>query len=303
MMVGRKVEKPAVSVSTEELAAERRQGMMDLSKSLGELTVEHSVDTKLRDRECPDLPVLEGVHHVVLAKLPTGGRVAVLAAMTQVHERLLGLREEIGRLRVVGEREVGDDAEDDAGDALDDHDPAPAGHALDAVHVADAVGEQAAEGAGDGGADEEVADAQGELVLCVEEGQVDVEAREQASLDDAEEQAAGDEGAVGVDEAGEGGDDPPRHGDEGDPAARGEELEDEVGGDLEEEVGHEEQRDGDLELGGREAEVLLELVEPRVADVDAVFIAVLACDILSDYDPVRERSSVLRMNKESHLPS
>lgn len=45
--------------------------------------------------------------------------------------------------------------------------------------------------------------------------------REEASFDEAEEEATGYEGAVGLDEAGEGCDDAPEGGDEGYPAGGG----------------------------------------------------------------------------------
>lgn len=135
--------------------------------------------------------------------------------------------------------------------------------------MADAIGQQAAQGTRDGGADEEIADAQGQLVLGVEKGQVDAQAGEQAGLDDAQQQPTGDEGAVGVHQSREGGDDAPCRDDEGDPPAGGEELQHEVGGHLEEEVCDEEDGHGDLELLGREVEVLLESVEPGVANVDS----------------------------------
>ncbi|ODA76191.1 hypothetical protein RJ55_08475 [Drechmeria coniospora] len=233
------------------------------------LTVEHGVDAELGDAKGPDLPVDKGLAHVVAAKLLARLGVAVLPPAAALHQGLFVLGQEVGRRGVVGQRKVRHDAEDDARQALDDEDPAPAGEPPQAGHVADAVGEEAAQGAGDGGADEEVADAQRELVLGVEKGQVEGEAGEEAGLDDAEQKPAGDEAGVRLDEPGEGGDDAPGDGDEGDPAARGEALEDEVRRHLEGEVGDEEDRHGHLELRRRQAEVGLEPVQARVADVDA----------------------------------
>ena len=106
-------------------------------------------------------------------------------------------------------------------------------------------------------------------MLGVEKCEVDVEPGEEAGLDDAKEQAHGNETAVGFDKASHGGDDAPGDGDEGDPAARGEELEDQVGGHLEDEVGDEEDGYADLELAGGEAEILLEAIEAGVANVDS----------------------------------
>jgi len=98
--------------------------------------------------------------------------------------------------------------------------------------VADRVGQEAAAGACERGADEQVADAQGEFALGVEEGEVDGHAGEEATFDSAEEETAYDEAGVGLDDAGEGRDDAPGCGDEGDPAAGAELFEDEVGGEF-----------------------------------------------------------------------
>lgn len=117
--------------------------------------------------------------------------------------------------------------------------------------------------------DEQIPNTQRELVLSVEEGEVDVQAGEEAGFYSAEEETACEECAVGINEAGERSDEAPCCGDEGDPAAGGEEFEDQVGGDLEEEVGDEEDGDGDLELLGGEVEVCLEVVEAGVANVDS----------------------------------
>lgn len=232
--------------------------------------VEHGVDAELGEGEGPDLPVAKGAEHVGAAELAARGRRAVLPAPAGFHEGALGRGEEVGSLGVVGEGEVGDDAEEGAGDALYDQDPAPAAHARQAVHVADAVGQQPAQRARDGGAHEQVADPQGQLVLGVEEGEVDVEAREQTRLEGAQKQPAGEQARVRLDQPHAGGDDAPADGDEGDPAARREELEYEVRRHLKEEVGDEEDRHRHLELRGGEAKVRLEAVQARVADVDAV---------------------------------
>jgi hypothetical protein len=85
------------------------------------------------------------------------------------------------------------------------------------IQKPDPVGKQAAETAGQRGGDEEVADAEGDFALRVEEGKVDGEAREETAFHCAEEKAARDEGAVAVAETGEGGDDAPGGGDERDP--------------------------------------------------------------------------------------
>lgn len=69
-------------------------------------------------------------------------------------------------------------------------------------------------------------------------------------------------------DAGEGGDDAPCDGDEGDPARGTELFEHEVGGEFGEDVGYEENGDGGLELRRVHLEVFFEAVEAGVADVD-----------------------------------
>ena len=122
-------------------------------------TVEHGVHAKLGDAKGPDFPVGKGAVHVLLVELLAGHGVSVLATAADLHESLLLPGEEVRRLGVVGQGKVSDDAQDHAGHSLDNHDPSPAAHALDAVHVADAIGEQPPQRTRDGGADEEITNA------------------------------------------------------------------------------------------------------------------------------------------------
>jgi hypothetical protein len=141
--------------------------------------------------------------------------------------------------------------------------------ARDAVHMADCEGEEAAAGAGQRGADEEVPDTECELALRVEEGQVDGHAGEQAAFHGAQEEPAYHQPGEVLHDARQSGDDAPGHRDEGDPARGGELLEDQVGWQFAEDVGDEEDGDGDLELVAVEAEVGFQGVEPGIADVDS----------------------------------
>lgn len=54
----------------------------------------------------------------------------------------------------------------------DSHDPAPASLTSYAIHKSNSVCEEAADGATNGGADEEVSYAQSNFSSCVEEGEV-----------------------------------------------------------------------------------------------------------------------------------
>lgn len=229
------------------------------------------------DGECPHLPVLERAHHVQPAELLAGRRVAVLTPPSRLHQLTLAIRQEVSRLGIVGQSEESHNTQNTAGDTLEDQNPAPTTHALNTVKVADTISQQAAKSSSDSGADEKVANTQGQLVLGVEEGEVDVETGEQAGLEDAEQQATGNQAAVGRGQAGHGGNDAPAQGDDGDPAARGEALEDQVGGNLEDEVGDEEDGDDNLELRGGQTKVFLEAVETGITNVDTGRLYELEC--------------------------
>jgi hypothetical protein len=96
------------------------------------------------------------------------------------------------------------------------------------VEEPDPVREEAAETARQRRGHKEIADAEGDFALRVEQGEVDGEAGEEASFESPEEEAACDEGAVGVAEARERRDDAPGGCDEGDPARRTDFFDDEV---------------------------------------------------------------------------
>ncbi|KAI1051675.1 hypothetical protein LB506_003535, partial [Fusarium annulatum] len=59
------------------------------------------VDAKLRNTKRPNLPVLKGAHHVLLAKLTTGSRVPVLTGVSRTHKRPFILVEEVCCLCIV----------------------------------------------------------------------------------------------------------------------------------------------------------------------------------------------------------
>lgn len=220
-------------------------------------TVEHRVDAELRGAKGPNFPVLEGAQHVDLAKLTTRRRVSVIPLMSQLHECLFILIQKVRRIRIVGQRKIRHNTQRKARNALNNHDPPPARHAMQAIHMPNAIRQQTPQRTRNRGTHKQVPHTQRELMFRVEESQVDVETGEEAGLDGAEEQTAREQRAVRVDEARQRGDEAPGGGDEGDPAAGREDLEDEVGGNLEEEVGDEEDGDGDLELLRGEAEVFL----------------------------------------------
>lgn len=112
--------------------------------------------------------------------------VSRLSPQTGGRESLFFGGEEVGGFRRVGENEPGRNAEDESGNSFDNHDPSPATLVGSAVHMSDCIGEQTATGSGKRCRDKEVADAEGEFALGVEEGEVDCHARKQSTLDCAE---------------------------------------------------------------------------------------------------------------------
>lgn len=139
-------------------------------------------------------------------------------------------------------------------------------------------------------------------MLCVEQREIDCQSGEEACFQGAEEETTCEERGVGVDKAGEGGDDAPCYGDEGEPASRGEEFEDQVRGNLEEEVGNEENGYGDLELLGAEAKVFLEVVEAGIADIDPVDVSMYADMRCESRDlPVEETEEIKAHDEWNHV--
>jgi hypothetical protein len=85
----------------------------------------------------------------------------------------------------------------------------------DSVHVSDGVGEKTSTCSGESGGNEEVSNAEGELTLGVEEGEVESETWKETGFDGTKEETADEETSVGLDDTGKGGDDSPSDSDEG----------------------------------------------------------------------------------------
>lgn len=80
------------------------------------------------------------------------------------------LVEEVRCFWAIGKNPPCCDAEDEGGDTLNDHDPAPSALAGGAIHVPDAVGEEATKCTSERGRHKEVANAKSQFALGVEEG-------------------------------------------------------------------------------------------------------------------------------------
>lgn len=134
----------------------------------------------------------------------------------------------------------------------------------------DAVGEQPAQSPGESCRNEEVADAKRELAFGIEERQVYRHTGEKTALQRTEDQSRRYQPAIRLSDALQRGHNPPACGDECDPTARAEFLEDQVRRQLGEDVGDKEDGDGDLIAGAGQGEVRNQAIEARVAYVDAV---------------------------------
>lgn len=89
------------------------------------------VDLRVRKRPLQRLPVQ-----------PTHPRLALIRSQPPDEQLAFRLGQEGGRLGPVHDDELGDNGEDDGGQAFDDEDPSPAAVAGRAVHVVDGVGEE-----------------------------------------------------------------------------------------------------------------------------------------------------------------
>src|SRR4051794_39510421 len=105
-------------------------------------TVQHCVYAELGDGEDVYLPIREGGDHVFLVEFPRRLCLPIVAAELQPETVLLILAQEGCAVWVIGKQEVCGDTESHTGYSLDDHDPAPTRHALNTIHLTDAVGEQ-----------------------------------------------------------------------------------------------------------------------------------------------------------------
>ena len=107
-------------------------------------------------------------------------------------------------------------------------------------------------------------------MAAVPDAEAEEAAGEHGALKDAEEEARGQQAGVVLHQALGDADEPEADAARAEPDARGEALEQHVGGDLEHDVGHEEDGQGRVVVEPGHAEVGLEPKGARVANVDAV---------------------------------
>lgn len=179
----------------------------------------------------PDLPVAQRLQDIL--GLDLLGQAPRVLAQAALHLLPLGRAQE-ARVPpgVVVDAPVRAERDDEAREALEDEDPRPRGEAAGAAQLGDAAREDAAEGAGEGRGREEGGHADAALVAAVVLRDVVVDAREQAALEQAEEDARRHEARVALDEALPDHAGRPADHDEGDPDGRADALHHQVRGDL-----------------------------------------------------------------------
>lgn len=182
------------------------------------------------------------------------------------HQVLLPGVQEVGIRGVVGQAKPDNGSDQEAEEALEDKDPSPPCIAAHAVHLQDEVGQQAAKGTGQGGANKEVGHALGLFLALVHHGHVQIQPGEQASLAGAENQARGVQAADVGDEAGEDGGQGPNDAQQGQEEAGGEFLHGDGPRSLEEDVGDVEDGDGGGELVGGGATITTSFITPWIAE-------------------------------------
>ena len=99
------------------------------------------------------------------------------------------------------------------------------------IEEADSVCEKATETTSERGGNEEIADTKGKLFFGVKQSEINGKAWKKSALNCPKEQATRDKRAVRIAETGQGSDDAPRGGDEGDPTRWAQFLDYEVGGE------------------------------------------------------------------------
>lgn len=89
----------------------------------GRVAIKHGVDSELAKREHPHLPVFESFDHVVLVQRITRARVSDLTTLSHYHQLSLFFRQIVCRLGAVGQPEINNKPENNAGQSFDDKDP------------------------------------------------------------------------------------------------------------------------------------------------------------------------------------
>lgn len=149
-------------------------------------------------------------------------------------------RQPPGLVRKVADAEKGGNGHRHGQDALEDKDPAPVAQPPDAVHARNGRGQQAAKGRGDDDGAKVDGEALLGLLAPVPEADEVEAAGEDAGLEDAQQEARGEQAAVVADEALAQHDDAEAQDAERQPHARRHALQRQVGRDLQQDVGHEE---------------------------------------------------------------
>ncbi|KAI6776850.1 hypothetical protein HG530_000795 [Fusarium avenaceum] len=234
-----KMAKDALCLSLSDANATHRENAKAAAHggTLRKVSVSVRRDNKAEVHEATDddLVVLEHVEGVAESGLALGAGVALISAQSCRDVVLLLWGEP---LRLLGEA------------ALKDEDPAPAGVATHATHLADGGGEKTAECAGEGGAVEEEGVAALGLVSAVPHADETLEQSGQAEEEHVETQP--DMGLKA--------------------------LEEDVGGDLEEDVGHEEDDERGVVFRLFKTELLGEAKYIGIGNVYTVCIARLIHD-------------------------
>ncbi|KAI6760498.1 hypothetical protein HG530_009358 [Fusarium avenaceum] len=190
----------------------------DDSREKSAVAVKNRVSSKLADAEQPDLPILETGVDIFLVHLVRRFGVADLSSHARIDKLAFCNGEIVRRVRVVCEPKPNSNSEDKCGNTLDDDNPSPAAKSCNAVHMTNAVSEQAAKRTCDGGTDKEIADSEGVLAFRVEHGEVDRESGEKSAFESTEDYTAGDQALEVLYNSGQGGDDAPGYSDERNPS-------------------------------------------------------------------------------------
>ena len=174
-----------------------------------------------------------------------------------------------GLIRGVVKVEPGHHAEHHRRQPLQQEQPLPALQVPQPVHCQNVPGEDRTEHHGHRHGDHKQRVGAGAVIRREPPGEIDQNARQEASFGNAHQHAQDIERFGAGGEHGAGGGDAPHHHDPGDPAAGADLRQHDVAGDTAQHVGHVKQRRGQAKHGRREAQIFAHR-QPGKADVDAI---------------------------------
>ena len=125
-------------------------------------TVKHAVQAVLSRRDDPGLPVLEGIHGILLVHQLGRCRLADLSPSNDSETLALLFCQELGSVRAIRKDKWCNYSRNNRGNAVNEEDPSPASPAVGAVKEADCVRDESTKSSCPGRSREEIRHSQGD---------------------------------------------------------------------------------------------------------------------------------------------